>query len=138
MLNITRTLRETRFEDRIKMAREVRQITKEFGGPAAISRIELDPLYELGDIQVTITSRRSLTVNVEFSGNKPKDYINVFVLSWFFSRSGDAKLRTSFAQGVNTVHRRKATDVFRGYPALMQGLQQRLQAIDEERAFVVE
>lgn len=125
-------VKETRKEDREIMLRAMQRLCEKFGVPYEIDRAFLGSARA---VAIGIRGPTGLALTVDFDGNSCQP--DVFVLSWHMmtdSRFDNTIIRSDFAQSHNEYHKRKATDVFRGFESLIRVMSIRLQRIADGTA----
>lgn len=117
-------LSETRKKDREVMAGELDALCLKHGVP---SRFIREFLGCPSAIAVEINGPHGLSATIDFSGESVQP--NIYVVSWhfrFLMTEGDHVIAPGFAPDINPHHKRKATDVCRGFPDLMARMEIRL------------
>lgn len=128
-------LTERRADDRLIMARALRDLTREVAPMRVSCKILMDDGYNEKRVSVLISGSGGLTVRVTFAGDSPQTVPNTFVLSWHIDEPRNGfTIDPKFAQDINTFHFRKATDVFYGFAVMMEMMRTRLEWMEDGRA----
>lgn len=125
-------LKESRKKDREIMLRAMQRLCEKFGVPYELDR---EFLGNTRAVAIGIRGPAGLALTIDFDGNSCQS--DVFVLSWHMmtdSRFDNNVIKSDFAQSRNEYHKRKATDVFRGFERLIRIMSVRLQRIADGTA----
>lgn len=122
-------LSETRAADRAEMASQVLQLCRKYSVRA---KLEENFLGNKHAVAVRIEDRSGLAATVDF--DKTSIQPNVFVVSWHFEKHNKYEILKSFCGDRNEFHKRKATDVARGFDNLLVILDDRLRKIANGKA----
>lgn len=127
-----RLLSETRKPDREKMLKYMIRLCERLGVPHEVDRAFLG---NKDAVAIGIRGPTGLAATIDFDRHSCQP--NTYVISWHMltdSRFSGVIIRPDFAQDRNEYHKRKATDVCRGFDQLVTLMSHRLQRIADGTA----
>lgn len=117
-----------RKEDRAHMAQSI-EAAAQVSGTLVKVTADADSRCTRVELQAPGSVQASITLDGRSSSED-------FVVHWHMDTDSDNLLAPGFAPSMNTVHYRKATDVARGFPALLTLLQARLATAADGSAYM--
>jgi hypothetical protein len=126
------TLTERRKADRAIMAGTVAELARQY----ELSALVTGEQHGSRQTSVELTGPHGLKLAVRFRGNTPQSAPDTYVLSWHGVKAPWQLWPGTFGD-VNPYHGCKATDVARGFDALLWLLERRFTAIADGSAFIL-
>lgn len=117
-------LSEKRHVDRMEMLQALNELCSQYGIAASLT---LNFHGNKRAVAITIEGPHKLTATIDFSGDSGQP--DVYVINWHIndlSREKRMIIHPMFCASINQFHRRKATDVCRGFPELYGTIESRL------------